>query len=608
MYKLFITLSVLFFFNKPLKASNYSFYATQEGIYKLAIPNDLIKKTIYIHFEKLSYYQVHKEEKYIYFYCPRSGVYQISDSKKEISKKYKLPKNLILEKKSYYKYSLKNTNNTSHWLTDIISEKEPYSINVPIYQTSDLNKKIKFELYNFVNGNTPVSISLNDRNNKYLIKNSGDYDITIPLTKDERHLKIQINSFFNEIGIHKIILSDFYLNNDLDYSLPLGKYIYSRPKDIIDLDDEYAYATIEDNIFKKVKKGFKVKNLIVQKASNILEIKNIRKVKKLPFITTDFLILYNNKFHSYSEINNLKELLLSIDPNLNYSSINVQNIYDVYSNGTSSAISIKSFLHSKANFKYLLLVGDSDNRGGLYDIIPTMYFEQETNQTLVETDYPYTYLKNPGAPKFSIGRIPVNSNNDLNNYIDKVYSFINTQHKTKYAIYDDLSIIKDNFNGAIQTSFEKQSSIAKVLGKETITPFIESKKPRVFQFTGHATYTGWSDNEKVDINDIKDLSFNTLFMLIDLSCWTGTYSYQKRNSFSENVLAIPDKGSVATISASGYTHTANYNNITNFFISRKGEAVGEVLRKMKMELFNTNQISLDDIQTYNLLGIPTLKL
>jgi len=97
------------------------------------------------------------------------------------------------------------------------------------------------------------------------------------------------------------------------------------------------------------------------------------------------------------------------------------------------------------------------------------------------------------------------------------------------------------------------------------------------------------------------------FILIDLSCWTGTFAYHKRNCFAENLIKMKNKGAVSTISASGYTQINSYNDITHFFVKNKGKPIGDILIRMKKNLFRTNKISLDDIHAYNLLGIPTLK-
>jgi len=161
--------------------------------------------------------------------------------------------------------------------------------------------------------------------------------------------------------------------------------------------------------------------------------------------------------------------------------------------------------------------------------------------------------------------------------------------------------------GVSYKNYEETNLIVKYLNSESLISFLNEENPRTFQYTGHASYTGWSDHEKVEISNFKSLNVGNDFLLLDLSCWTGTFAYHKRNCFSENLLGLKDKGAVSIISSSGYTEISNYENITNFFIENKGEKMGTLLMNMKKSLFRDKKISLDDLHAYNLLGIITLK-
>lgn len=581
----------------------YYFQVNSEGIYKIKVPGDLVKSNIFLSFNKYTY-EVFKDSKYAYVFCPKKGIYQISSSKSHLSKVNNIIFKDVIKTKKYYRYSLPNSMNTSHWFLDIVSENKVFERK--IYK--GISKKydeiyVKIKLYNFKNSKAPILVEINGKEKHYTLNYNGDKTILVPITSSKKYFNIKITSFFHDVGIESISI-DSSKDKKILHENKFEKYVFTEKQKINELYKNYSYGTIIDNKFIKVEKGLSVSNLVIQKTDSIEEIK-IFPAPLAKEDLTDFIIVYNSTIFNNKDLNALNKLLNKINPKLGYKFIDAQHIYNSYSISEPSSIAIKKYLH-KINPKYVLFLGDASDREDENNIIPTFYYIQDKDFTRIETDYIYTYINNPENPKFSIGRLPFKTSSELSFFIQKVLKFLELQEQKKYIIYDDISLIKNPLS-VKYTSYEKQNSLKKYLGLNTIPDYINSEKPTLFQFIGHASYSGWSNNKKVNIDDMNSINIGNLFLVLDLSCWTGTFSHYKKNCFAEDLIKMKDKGSVTSISASGYTKINNYENITEYFIKNRGNEIGLTLTKMKKELFNKNKISIDDIHAYNLLGIPTLE-
>ncbi|WP_162819968.1 C25 family cysteine peptidase [Kordia sp. SMS9] len=535
-------------------------------------------------------------------YCPSKGFYQIADHFNEANTVFSIPKVLKIEERNHYKYSLPNSFDSSHWFLAIISEDNPFRKKlfkgIPVKNTKEY---VKLKLYNFKKSDAPILVKINGKQYRYSVP-YGEFTVSVPVISTEKYVDIEVSSFFYEVGIEHIEMKLFedkrlLLSNDFE------KYVFRSFNTIQKMEDAYAYATFDGATFKKVEHDEKIKNLIFQKASTIQEVALYPST--IPSNTYhDFLVVYNARHFDANDLALLTKLLKRIDPNLSYVFVDSQEIYNAYSHSSPSAKAIKKHIH-KVLPKHVLFLGDASEKEDEGDLIPTHYYIQDKDFTRVETDYPYSYLNDPSSPKISVGRLPFKTSSELNAYIQKVTTFLDKKKKSAYAIYDDISIITSKLD-VFYTSYEKQNSVKKYLGMHTIPSYINDKNPSVFQFVGHASYTGWSKNKKVAIDDMESLTSGNMFVLIDLSCWTGTFAYHKRDCFAENLLKMDNKGAIVSISASGYTHIDNYNSITEYFVSKRGKPIGNVLKQLKKELFKQNKISLDDLHAYNLIGIPTL--
>ena len=604
--RLFLLLFIGTYCSAFSKNNDFYFNVEKEGFYKTKVPSNLENEKIYLYYKNTGY-QVPIDKSYAYFYCPSKGNYQISSHVIKL-KSPVISSWRIIQSKKYYKYALSNSLNGDHWFTDIISEGKPFKTTFNLRKKiKEYSNRIELKLYNFKNSNAPIIVKINSIEKHYNIEANGDYFLSIPVNhiKSET-LTLEVISLFHDVGIESIRINS-YADTEIALNQKFEKYTFSLPKNIKEINENYYYFTFKKNKLERVTNNDMVSNLFLQKKTEIEEV-NLVDVKYPSYRQVDFLVLYNKEFE-----NNLKELKLilkRVSPNLSFNYIDVQSIYNKYSYSTSDSKALKKYLHH-VKPKHVLLVGDANIKENRDDLIPTFYYNQFKGNTRIETDYIYTYKNDPASPIFNISRLPFKTSLELDNYIKKVTSFLNARNKSNYVIYDDISVLNDiNKKSKVSyTSYKKQNALKKFLSFDFIPSYINDNKGtmKTFQFTGHASFSGWSDNKKVELSDMEALSKDNIFILIDLSCWTGTFAYHKRNSFSENLLNLKNKGSVTSLSVSGYSQISNYKHITGYLLKNRNKSLGAVITKMKKELFKTNKLTLDDIHAYNLFGIPTLK-
>ncbi len=602
-----IALLVMLLFSFSMKSKSlYYFTAQKEGIHNILLPINFDLKDFHVSFNKSKVVPYIISQNELRVYCPHKGKYQIIKGYKKHNAKIR-PFEKISEKNDYV-YPLNNSMNLNHWFHKIVTDKKSFKIKIEKGKYMDENKfeNLTFKLYNFSEGNTPIIFKINGKEYIKNIRYKEDQDINFSIKDYSNLFNIEVLPLTGRIGIKSIYYSTNSDRKILE-TKNFEKYTFSVPLKELKTDDRYKYYGINEKGLNYLdKNSTNIKSFLIQKEPYKAQLKVINDLKNVT--SGSSIVLYNSFYYNQNNINSLNELLQKIAPFSNTVFFDVNDIYNHYSNSIPSADGLKKFLHSKQP-KYVLILGDASESEE--QSIPCFYYIQDKGNTRIETDYSYTYKVDPSKPKFSIGRLPFNSSIKLNQFIKKTKVFLNKQ-SSKYSIYDDISAIEVN---NLKTKWEikyraysDQNIIKKYLKIDPIIPFINETNPKIFQFSGHASYTGWSKNHKVEISDFESLETGNLFVLIDLSCWTGTFSYYKRNSFAENLLELENKGAISTLCSSGYTQIRAYNHITKKILTQNGRCIGDVINKTKGELFENGILSLDDIHAYNLLGIPTLKL
>ncbi len=350
--------------------------------------------------------------------------------------------------------------------------------------------------------------------------------------------------------------------------------------------------------------------------------------------------------------------------------INVQDVYDQFSDGMMDAEAIRDFLEYAYNNwqapapSYVLLVGD-----GNYD------FKNFSAASVPEPNYipPYERLVDPWngqvstdnrlvtfhegttLPDMAIGRLPADSAADVSAMVAKVVSYEQTpaegDWKTKIAFVSDNSYDKDgNADGG--GDFWALSDM--VAGSATLVPapfvadriyynpcpstvpqcnlpyatYADGTAARnatltainegrlIVNYVGHAANYQWgsSDSQFLRLSDLGGLTNGgKMPIMLPMTCAEGTFDVPNRPGLAESNVRVAGNGAVASWSPSGWGVGLGHDLLDRGFFSafaQSGELrLGRAAMMGKVFLWvNGYGFYRDLIDTYNLLGDPATRM
>ncbi|HMR40124.1 MAG TPA: type IX secretion system sortase PorU [Ignavibacteria bacterium] len=347
--------------------------------------------------------------------------------------------------------------------------------------------------------------------------------------------------------------------------------------------------------------------------------------------------------------------------------IDIEEIYNEFSNGMQDPLAVRNFLkYAFNNFEerpvYVAFMGDGSydykNIYNLYNgavknwILPVEKNSLYSNDVdsycsddfLVEINESYEAPGGSSVSDFATGRIPVNTLEEANNYIEKVISYENPANFDKWRqvatyIADDgwTTEQANGQEGSLHTDqcedvsqnhspdYIKKQKIYIVNYPSEITPQ-GRRKPEVnkdivkswnegrlvINYTGHGSTDLWAHEHiferQVSIPQLtnKDKYPFITIASCDLARWDDPYNL----SAAEQLVSIKDKGAIAISAAVRPVYSipnAIYNNrlYDNLFLT---DTLGLRLR-MGKAIFNVKQqLHLDNDLKFSYLGDPTLRL
>ena len=328
--------------------------------------------------------------------------------------------------------------------------------------------------------------------------------------------------------------------------------------------------------------------------------------------------------------------------------INITDIYDQFSFGFPYPESMKYYLkeasHNWNAFKpkYLTLIGDADydykfNRlkyagikgGGNH--IPSYGFPVSDNWFVCWDD-------SVSIPEMNVGRIPVNSPEELIHYMEKVenyfsspmddwnkrFIFFSGGHNT---LADELAAFK-NVNDSVINKYVKPAP----LGADAVH-FYKIASPRsdygpftpdqfssiikngalVISYLGHSGTTTW-DNGISETSQLKN-SINRNPLMTDFGCSTNKFAEPDVISFGEKFLLDRDGDAIAYIGNSSFgimsTSLTAPLKFYKTIVNNPSASISELLLQTKLDFINESGFSsLNKIFTLTncLLGDPAIKL
>lgn len=348
--------------------------------------------------------------------------------------------------------------------------------------------------------------------------------------------------------------------------------------------------------------------------------------------------------------------------------IDVQDVYDEFNYGIKSPLAIQEFLRyaffnwqRTPRLKYVLLLGDANSNyksksATAMDFVPT-FFYQTQEFGAAATDYPYALISgNDEIPDLFVGRIPVNTNNEVNISVAKIKEFEQTAPVNAWrnrALFiagkdDGTYELQNPANPAFRTQNTRiiEAILPRYISgnrlnsvKDPNLPFDpnfgSSSDLRDYfdegmfwvNFMGHGGGGIWADEGLMQLPDVDRLNNKGMYPFVtSMTCFTGGFENPARPGLAEKLLLAPDKGAIGVLGSSGLGYLHNDFSMLWYigqFLFDRSMSVGEMTTIGRILYWNSQGrygnvpgqstpgfegVKREMVYQYNLLGDPYLKL
>ena len=599
----------------------YKFTAQQEGIYFMKFDKPQIQQHKIVTNGVICYIPyTDTVNNRIYVYATPGRNYQLQFS--DTICKMTLPSfvtNTTKREEKIYKYKLSNTTNESHWLSSILTFGETYTASIDELPPIIPNQFVKasIQVYNFED-QSDIVVDINGVETKHHLLGLGDHIIDREYPPTSQFTKIKItNRFSGKVGVIQI-------ESDCKERIRVQTDICK-----IYITDKYVEAptNIQGDKISFSLDGSKLSIGVLNSTDNrrrlIAEVERDRTQEVIPIEIEsvsiehkDYVVVADTKV--FKSASNLIRVLQKRDIGTTFALVDVESIYDKFSNSNPSPYAIKEYLHI-AKPAYAILVGDATNSVANRDnLMPVFSYIQTNLDNKIETDYPYCYDSDPAKPTIAVGRIPVKNELQFRNYISKLSIYLNAKERTSAIIFDDYALLtfnKDTLGSRNTIHVKSQNGnytlaeqvIGFAFGTLDVPKVINKYQPKYFEYVGHASIAGWSNAYKTRLHHMRALRKGNVFLQIEICCSTGKFTNTQNEGFSEELIRLKNKGPVATITPTGYSRLSTYQAVSDFIIKHKeGNTIGVLLNELKKNLFDKGELDIDEVMNFTLLGVPSL--
>ena len=307
--------------------------------------------------------------------------------------------------------------------------------------------------------------------------------------------------------------------------------------------------------------------------------------------------------------------------------VDVRDIYDEFSYGQPSSLSIKSFLQYAANNwatppQYVLLLGDASydckNYEGLgytnlvpTKIVNTVYLETGSDDALADFD-------GDGLAELSIGRIPARTTQDVSNALAKVQAFEQPamQDLSRGAIFAyDLpngydfqgmsATLRNNLPGSMPAVMIGRGDVN---SQTTLINEINNGR-YIVNYSGHGSTGIWATASFFGIASVPALTnVNNQSIFTMLTCLNGYFINPYGDSLAESLLKAQNGGAVASWASTGLTTPDIQLIMANRFYSQIAAGnitrMGDLVRDAKAQIPAGSDVRF----SWVLIGDPMLKV
>ena len=337
------------------------------------------------------------------------------------------------------------------------------------------------------------------------------------------------------------------------------------------------------------------------------------------------------------------------DQGLRVKVVDVQDIFDEFSYGMTSAAAIRDFLAYAYNNwelpapQYVLLVGDSsydfrDNlQLGITSYVPAyLTFTQFMGETV--TDEWFVKISGDDAvPDLYIGRLPAQSDAEAAVMVNKILAYETAPNDKTWQ--KNTLLIADDQKEAYEADFENMNEDAAdllpasmnapfkgylndYLAASGLTADIKAQinaGSLIVNYSGHGAMTRWAGEKVFQIADVDDLTNAGMYpFVINMTCLTGYFGYLDPQdgpepSLAEALIKADGKGAIALLMPTAMTSvggqyildTALFEAIFQKDIRQLGPAIADA----KQTLLANGGSGYEEIsKTFLLFGDPALAL
>ncbi|MFV1950830.1 MAG: C25 family cysteine peptidase [Nitrospinota bacterium] len=321
--------------------------------------------------------------------------------------------------------------------------------------------------------------------------------------------------------------------------------------------------------------------------------------------------------------------------------IDVEDIYDEFSNGILTPQAIKDFLSYTYTHwvspvpAYVLLVGDGtydyqDNTGlGLKNYVPAyLSHSMEFGETANDNWFVCLDGEDDILPDMRIGRIPAKTPSEVSTVVGKILGYELSSGDADWAkkslfIADNEERIFETISDDLASYLPSDYSAEKVYlgsyaGASDAKADIIARLNQgalITHYAGHGAVQSWAHENIFGINDIGSLTnSDMLSFFINTTCANGYFIYPAGfNSFAEELLFADSKGAIAVIASTGISLPERQRifvkGIFNAIFNDGEITIGSAMVKGKTELFANEGINGKNIiQTFTLFGDPATRI
>lgn len=435
---------------------------------------------------------------------------------------------------------------------------------------------------------------------------------------------------------------DGFVDPDIDvYKLYQSKIVGGLVEEVTDFHDFTSLQmSFQNDVLYPETEFVAVSNSAKRKPFAIIEDKP--SAYKDNQITADYVIISHEKFINAPILDELMAHRQS--QGYHALKVDVQDVYDEFSNGHVSPYAIRDFLKwaydqwQEPRLQYVLLVGDGcyldvTAEGDTLNYIP-VYMRQTLHYGAAASDFWYTLVSgNDDVPDLNIGRFPVKTVEELDAVVSKMIKYETSPPPGDWP--NRFLVIGGN-----GLTFRSQGlSLSKIIPNNFDTRLLFSLKDKTLEydpyfggttdlldyfglgcsvvtFHGHGGGAIWADNNLLRLEDVNRFyTQGKLPFILSMTCYTGRFEEPHYDqSLADALLFTEDEGALAMVGASGVGWEWNdyflQTEIMKMIFDNPGKPLGDMFTAGKISYlahYKTTQ-AISQINQYHLLGDPATRI